>query len=79
MKEKRVFEKVLNFLSEAATKYENDFIANYTKWNNCGHPETINYETNSGSGNCKTQKEAAAYLREWLSKRIDNVIKIYNE
>ena len=79
MKEKKVFEKVTTYISTVSTKYEQDFINNYTKWNNCGHPDLYGNEMNSKSGACKTQKEAANYLIEWFNKRVDNVIKIYCE
>lgn len=79
MKDKKVFEKVVSFITDASTKYEEDFKNNYTKWNNCGHPETINYETNENSAKCKTEKEAANWLKEWFTMRVENVIKIFNE
>ena len=78
LKEKGMFDLVLNYITEVSDTYEADFASNYSKWNNIGHPETIGWETNSQSGNCHTQKEAANYLKNWLTVRLENLDKLYN-
>ena len=78
MKEKGNFQKVLDYITTISNNYEAGFIANYAKWGNCGHSEYTGWEQNSASAACKTQKESAAYLKNWLSNRLDNLDKLYN-
>ena len=78
MKESGVFTKVLEYITTTTTKYENDFVANYAKWNNCGHPELTGWEQCDASKVCTTQKQSAEYLKTWLNKRIEGLDKLYN-
>ena len=79
MKSKGNFDKVLDYISTITNNYETAFVANYSKWDNCGKPETIGWEVNDYSRVCKTQKEAANYMKSWLSNRLENLEKLYNE
>ena len=78
MKEKGYFNDVLNFVSTISSKYENDFVSNYAKWDNIGHPEKTNYEQNEYSRVCTTQSEAAAQLKSWLTTRLNSLDQVYN-
>ena len=74
------FTKVTTYITTMTTTFEADFVANYAKWDNCGHPELywIEFEK-SDAGKCKTQKEASECLVKWLNNRLENLDKIYNE
>ena len=60
--------------------FESDFVANYDKWDNCGNKSLywIEFEK-SDAGNCKTQKEAAECMVDWLENRLSNLKKLYNK
>ena len=78
MKEKGYFNDVLEFITTVSTKYETNFVNNYTKWGNAGHPEKTNYEQNEYSRVCTTQKQAAAQLKSWLTTRLNSLEQVYN-
>ena len=78
MKEKGNFQKVLDYITTISNNYEAGFIANYDLWGNCGNPGLTGWEQNSASAACHTQKEAATYMKNWLSNRLDNLEELYN-
>ena len=74
------FTKVINHINSMTTTFENDFIANYDKWGNCGNKSLYWIEFDkSEAGKCKTQKEAATCLVDWLENRLSNLKKLYNK
>lgn len=72
------FTKVIDYITTTTTKYETDFVANYAKWNNCGHPELTGWEQCDESRVCTTQKQSSEYLVTWLNRRINGLDKLYN-
>lgn len=72
------FTKIIDYITTTSTKYEADFVANYAKWNNCGHPELTGWEQCEASRACTTQKQSAEYLKTWFNKRINGLDKLYN-
>ena len=74
------FTKVINYINTMTNTFESDFVANYDKWDNCGNKSLywIEFEK-SDAGNCKTQKEAAECMVDWLENRLSNLKKLYNK
>lgn len=66
-----IFGKVSASLENDITAYKAAFEKNYQKWDNIVHNEEYVNELSTGAEFCKTQEEAANYMAEWLSKRID--------
>ena len=64
-----VLGKLTAQIDETSSKYASNFANNYKRWNNIGNNGSIGNELNSKAAACKTQKEAADYLKDWLTKR----------
>ncbi len=69
LSESGVFDGVYNMISDDAAKYESAFKRNYDLWDNIRYNEAYN-ELAPGAAACKTEKEAAEYLRGWLENRV---------
>ncbi|MBP5445056.1 MAG: CotH kinase family protein [Acholeplasmatales bacterium] len=79
MKANGSFTKVINFINTTTENFATDFTNNYKEWKNIGHPEYywIELET-SDAGKCRTHQEASECLVTWLTNRLDNLDKLYN-
>ena len=66
-----VLGKLTAQIDEVSTKYTTNFANNYARWNNIGNNASVGNELNSKSAACKTQKQSADYLKDWLNKRFN--------
>lgn len=66
----------IDFVIESK-EYQNAFFRNQRRWNNVGMPYIFGEELNSVSGNCKSQKQAAEYLKDWLERRFKSLNEIW--
>lgn len=64
-----VLSKLTAQIDEVSTKYTTNFANNYKRWNNIGNNGSVGNELNNKAAACKTQKEAADYLKSWLTNR----------
>jgi len=68
--ESGVFTQVISSIRSESNNYAEAFDRNYEKWNNIIDNKQFANELSPGAKKCKTQKEAANYLADWLEKRI---------
>jgi hypothetical protein len=66
-----VFTEALDTIESDKTKYKDAFERNYERWDNLVHNEIFANELSSRAKKCKTHEEAADYLHEWLSARVE--------
>jgi len=71
--ESGIFKNVANSIRSESSSYAEAFDRNYAKWNNIIENSQFANELSPGAKKCKTQKEAANYLADWLEKRVDNI------
>ena len=74
-----VLSKLTAQIDEVSTKYTTNFANNYKRWNNIGNNGSIGNELNSKAAACRTQKEAADYLKDWLVKRFQALDSLWLE
>lgn len=65
-----VFERALVMIDEDKISGQEAFDRNYDRWNNIINNSAFVNELSSKAAACKTQSEAANFLREWLQSRI---------
>lgn len=79
MVENKTFDRVYEYIDTISTSFESDFAANDERWDYVGHPKKVWHDyKGSDAGRCKTQKEAADYLKRWLANRVSNLSVIFN-
>jgi hypothetical protein len=79
MVEQKVFDKIYQYIDTVSESYTDDFAANDKKWKYVGHPRKyLNQCRNPRAKKCKTQKEAADYMKRWLEKRVSDLSYIFN-
>lgn len=66
------------FIDAMTEKYAEDYVANTDRWKNISINNTVCDELNDTAKNCKTQAEAAAWLKEWLTTRFDGISTAWN-
>jgi hypothetical protein len=66
-----VFTDTLDTIENDKTKYKDAFERNYSRWDNLVHNDDFANELTAKARKCKTQEEAADYLHEWISARVD--------
>jgi hypothetical protein len=66
-----VFERTCKLISDDSTNLTNDFEKNYQKWNNIKNNSDFVNELSEPAKKCKTEKEAADFLLDWLNSRIE--------
>ena len=66
-----VFSKTVDLVVNDCAALQDEFTKNYDKWDNIRHNEDFVNELSAPSAACKTEKEAAAFLADWLTRRID--------
>lgn len=66
------------FIDAMTEKYAEDYANNYEKWQNIGKNNTVGNELNSKAAACKTQAEAAAWLKTWLTTRFSGISTAWN-
>lgn len=64
-----VLGKLTAQIDETSSKYTANFANNYARWGNINRNDLVGNELNSKAAACRTQKEAADYLKDWLIKR----------
>ena len=64
-----VLGKLTAQIDETSSKYTANFANNYARWGNINRNDLVGNELNSKAAACKTQKQAADYLKGWLTKR----------
>ena len=65
-----VFERGIKMVQDDASEYAAAFERNYEKWDNIRNNEAGN-ELCAAAAACQTQAECAAYLADWLGKRVE--------
>lgn len=65
-----VFERALVMIENEKVNGQEAFERNYDRWNNIINNSAFANELSSKAAACKTQEEAADFLREWLQSRI---------
>ncbi len=66
-----VFERAVKSVTDDASSLAPAFDRNYDKWNNIKNNDSFKNELAHGAAKCKTHSEAADYLADWLSKRVE--------
>lgn len=66
-----LFEDTLAMISNDSAHLKDEFKRNYDKWNNLKDKSIFYGELSTRQRNCIVQLDAADWLREWLTKRID--------
>ena len=66
-----VFERTCQLITDESGKYQGDFTKNYDKWNNIINNEIFAAELSAPAKECTNEAEAAAFLHDWLEKRVD--------
>lgn len=66
-----VFERTCQLITDESSKYQGDFTKNYDKWNNIINNEIFAAELSAPANECTNQAEAAAFLHDWLEKRVE--------
>lgn len=64
------FSRAVDMIESDSTQYKDAFTRNYDKWDNIRHNEAFAQELSAPAAKCKTEEEAAAFLKEWLQKRV---------
>lgn len=68
-REAGIFDRALSMLAEDTAQHQAAFERNYLRWDNIRNNAAAD-ELNPRSAACRTQKEAADWLAEWLQTRI---------
>lgn len=79
VQEQKVLEKLTAYIDSISDKYVNAFEKNYERWNNIGNNWSVGNELCNAAAACKTEKEAADYLKNWLKKRFAAIDDIWKE
>ena len=66
-----VFSRAIEQIGKDKELYADAFARNYDKWNNIRENDAFKQELSRPARNCKTHAEAADFLAEWLTKRVD--------
>ncbi|MBQ9899173.1 MAG: CotH kinase family protein [Ruminococcus sp.] len=66
-----VFERAAEMIVSDTEAHSKSFANNYKKWNNLINNNAYAGELSDGAAACKTQAEAAEYLSEWFTARVD--------
>lgn len=66
-----IFEKAAAQITEDAGTYSSAFDRNYQRWNNIADKSAFVGELSKDSAHCLTHQQAADYLADWLTKRVD--------
>jgi len=66
-----VFERAYASIEKDTSLYREAFARNYEKWDNLKNNQAFVHELSAGSAACRTHKESAEYLTDWLQKRVD--------
>ncbi len=66
-----VFAIAQQMITDETSAHSVDFDMNYKKWRNLVNNSAIAGELSPASAKCKTHQQAADYLSDWLSARID--------
>ena len=66
-----VFTKTIKMIQDDASQFQDEFKKNYKKWNNIINNEEFANELSKPASKCKNQLEAADFLAEWLTNRVD--------
>ncbi len=75
LKEAGTFDGVLTMIDYYANNYASAYAKNFEKWTECIGRKMEGQQIDL-IGTFKTQAEAAAYLKNWVSERIDNLEKL---
>lgn len=66
-----VFSRAYDLITDETELYQDGIQRNYDKWRNLGSGTAFAGELCSAAKSCRTQQEAAEYLRSWLESRVD--------
>lgn len=72
-----VIAKITEYIDFVTENYAENFEADYEKWGNVGKNFLLGNELCLGAARCHNQKEASAYLRDWLVKRFASLDEIW--
>ena len=62
---------VCEMITTDSEQYEKAFVKNSEKWGEAFTNQSILYELSEAAAECKTEKQAAEYLRSWLEARVE--------
>ncbi len=65
------FDEVVTMIADEAAQYEAAFARNEARWGNILDNSAFRSELCSRAAKCRTHADAAAYLQEWLTARIE--------
>ena len=65
-----VFARCNDLIASDSTRLRDEFEKNYAKWDNIRHPDEFVAELSEPAKACKTEAEAAEFLRQWLDSRV---------
>lgn len=68
--ESGVFDRAYEMIDNDTEQYQDAITRNYDRWDNLLHNEAAG-EWSKRAAECKTQKEAADFLNEWLHNRVE--------
>ncbi|MBP1533985.1 MAG: CotH kinase family protein [Ruminococcus sp.] len=74
-----VFSDTIAMVHNDKTEYADAFGRNYDKWNNIVNNEQFLAELSKRAAECKTHGEAADYLEEWLTARVEFMNENWHE
>lgn len=65
-----VFERCDEMITADAVQLRSEFNKNYAKWDNIRYQHAFEHELSEPAKNCRTEAEAAEFLRKWLDSRV---------
>lgn len=78
IEETQPLNKLLSLIDFATTKYEKSFKSDTKLWNNIGNNELVGNELCDEAAACKSQQDAAKYLKKWLTARFAYLDSIWS-
>lgn len=66
-----VFERAIKAIEDDKNSFADAFERNYDKWNNIENNDSFRNELSYGAASCKTHAEAADFLAQWLTNRVE--------
>lgn len=74
-----LFTDTVNMISDDSSRLKDEFKRNYDKWNNLRDNSIFFGELSARQRNCIVQLDAADWLSEWLTKRVDFLNEAYGK
>ena len=68
--ESGVFSRCSDMIAADAAQLRAEFKKNYAKWDNIRYRQGFEHELSEPAKNCRTEAEAAEFLRQWINSRV---------